>query len=133
MDAQTIFIAGMGGFMGAILRYALSTWMPKSKTGFPTNTFLINILGAFILSFILYSAEYSDKITENFRIFSTIGVMGAFTTMSTFSFEAFGLIDEGKLAIAIFYIFLTIIITILGIYMGKMMATQIYPQKFLPN
>jgi len=81
-----IIIVGLGGFIGAILRYLVSGWIQNGFTSFPTGTLSVNVIGSFFLSVILYLSENKGLFSEETRVFLTIGILGAFTTMSTFSY-----------------------------------------------
>lgn len=84
MDMNTLLLIGVGGLVGAISRYVLSGWFQSSYAGFPIGTLFVNFTGTLILSIIMYLSEYSAGVPANIRILLTIGVMGAYTTMSTF-------------------------------------------------
>jgi len=88
---------GVGGFIGAILRYAMSGWIQNSIVAFPLGTLGVNFIGSFFVSLVLYLSEYRGFFSEEIRIFLTIGVLGSFTTMSTFSFESFKLLEQGEI------------------------------------
>lgn len=85
----TWLIIGIGGFIGAVLRYGVGGWIQGTTTTFPVGTLGVNTLGSFFLALIMYLSEYSGFFSDQTRIFLTIGVIGAFTTMSTFSYESF--------------------------------------------
>ena len=78
---------GIGGFIGALLRYGVSGWIYSlGKSSFPSGTLSVNIAGSFALGLIAaLSGRYI--IHPNLKLFLTIGVLGAFTTFSTFSYE----------------------------------------------
>lgn len=89
-----LFLIWLGGFIGAFLRYLISGWAQNGATTFPVGTLTVNVLGSFILSTILFISEYRGVISDETRIFLTIGLLGAFTTMSTFSYESFRLLES---------------------------------------
>ncbi|MFP3950847.1 MAG: fluoride efflux transporter FluC [Candidatus Bathyarchaeia archaeon] len=80
---RTIILIGIGGLTGAILRYTISGWAQNAHHRFPSGTLIVNIIGSLLLGLTMYLSEYSANISTDQRIFLTIGMLGAFTTMST--------------------------------------------------
>ncbi|NHJ84553.1 MAG: fluoride efflux transporter CrcB [Asgard group archaeon] len=118
---HSILIVGIGGFIGAVLRYIVSFSIQSSEQRFPFTTLLVNILGSFFLSVILFYSEEIGLMNDSVRTFLTIGVLGAFTTLSTFSYEAFKLLERKELFFFALYISLTIILSLVTIYLGKLL------------
>ena len=116
-------IIGLGGFIGAILRYWISGWIQSEIVTFPLGTLGVNFLGSLLLAFIMYTSEYRGFVSIETRVFLTIGVLGSFTTMSTFSFESMKLLEQNQ------YIFFglnlvgTVTICLLAVYLGKVLVT----------
>lgn len=117
-----LFLIGIGGFIGAILRYLISGWAQNGATTFPLGTLTVNVLGSFILSSILFISEYRGVISDETRIFLTIGLLGAFTTMSTFSYESFRLLESRDFFYLALNIIGTIFLTMFAVYMGKFLV-----------
>ena len=109
-----ILIIGAGGFAGAILRYLTSVFITAvfTKPFIPLGTLTVNIIGSFIMGagngFIMFHAN----IPENLRFFLLVGLLGAFTTYSTFSMEAFFLFNENNPAAMFLYIFIHLLLGI---------------------
>jgi fluoride exporter len=116
------FIVGAGGFIGAILRYSLGGWIQKGIGSFPLGTLVINFTGTLALALIMYSSEYGGVFSQEERMFLTIGVMGAYTTMSTFSYESFRLFEEGQVSLFALNVLGTFASCILAVYLGRMIA-----------
>jgi len=91
---EALLLIGAGGFIGAILRYLVGGWVQNGFSTFPVGTLAVNFIGSFLLGLIMYASEYRGIFPEETRIFLTIGILGAFTTMSTFSYETFKLIED---------------------------------------
>jgi CrcB protein len=89
-------VVGLGGFLGANARYLVGGWVQtRFGAGFPYGTFLVNITGCFILGlFARLALELPWR--EEWRLFFAIGILGAYTTFSTFSYETLQLIAEGR-------------------------------------
>lgn len=121
----TILLVGIGGFIGAILRYTLGGWIQNGFTNFPVGTLTVNTIGSFFLGLIMYLSEYQGLFSEDTRIFLTIGIMGAFTTLSTFGYESFRLLDDSKLALLAINLVSTVLFSIMAVYIGKIVALSI--------
>ena len=118
----TIILVGIGGFIGAILRYVLGGWIQNSFVSFPVGTLTINTIGSFFLGLIMYLSEYQGFFSDQTRIFLTIGILGAFTTLSTFGYESFRLLDDSKLTLMAINVVSTVLFSMLAIYVGKIVA-----------
>jgi fluoride exporter len=118
-------LIGIGGFIGAIMRFVLSGWIQSGVTNFPLGTLGVNFIGSFFLSLILYLSEYRGFFSEEIRIFLTIGILGSFTTMSTFSFESFKLLEQGELGALSLNVMGTLILTFLAVYLGKILVANL--------
>ncbi len=114
----SIIYVGIGGFIGAIFRFLLSNTLQGSSR-FPLGTLGVNILGAFTLSFITYSGEKALALPDSSRLFLTVGLLGAFTTMSTFSLESFKLLEEQQNILFLANLALNNLLCLTGIYLGK--------------
>lgn len=119
---QLWLIVGIGGFIGAVLRYIIGGWFQGSITTFPVGTLGVNIMGSFLLGFVMYVSEYSGVFSEETRIMLTIGVIGAFTTMSTFSYESFRMLEQNQLLLFGANLFVMVLFTLFAVYAGKICA-----------
>ena len=117
-----LFVA-FGGAVGAMARYAIS--LIPVKTGFPIFTLITNIVGAILIGFIVGFTSNKENISENTVLFWKTGVCGGFTTFSTFSLEAFNLLDKKQYTLGGLYIVLSVTCCILGILCGKKLATVV--------
>jgi CrcB protein len=114
---------GIGGFVGALLRYGVSGWVYSfSRNDFPYGTLAVNIAGSFILGLIVGLGE-QYIMHPNLKLFLTIGVLGAFTTFSTFSYETIILLQLSSYLKAFvnvsFSVFLGLIAAFIGLAAGK--------------
>jgi fluoride exporter len=121
----TILLVGIGGFIGAILRYTLGGWIQNSFINFPLGTLVVNTIGSFFLGLIMYLSEYQGFFEEKTRIFLTIGIIGAFTTLSTFGYESFRLLEDSKLTLMAINVVATVLFSIMAVYLGKIVALSI--------
>lgn len=116
---REILLVGIGGFIGAILRYLLSNLIQNDGASFPLGTLVVNFIGTLLLGLVVYSAELFEFINQDIRIFLTIGVLGAFTTMSTFGLESFNMFEEGNYLMLGLYLASTIFLVFLGMFAAK--------------
>ncbi len=114
---------GCGGFIGAAARYLFSVFVNRINTGnFPISTLIINILGSFLIGFLtqLFSSLYPSN--KKLLLFLTTGILGGFTTFSTFSLETVNLYQSGNMLYAALNIIFSIVFCISGAFLGKMLA-----------
>lgn len=107
-----------GGAFGAVARYSLNQLLAKTLAPFPFATFFINITGSFLIG--LLAIIFAEKYTasENWRLFLTVGFLGAYTTFSTFELETFELLRERQLTTAFFYASTSFAAGLLGVFGG---------------
>jgi len=118
-----IILIGFGGAIGALSRYTLSNLISKSfQTNFPLGTLGVNLIGCFLIGIIWQFSEHYS-IEKNLRLFFFLGLLGAFTTFSTFGLESLHLFKDGYMKSALLNIFLNnilgIVLVLLGIYIYK--------------
>ncbi|MEL6252666.1 MAG: fluoride efflux transporter CrcB [Bacteroidota bacterium] len=94
----------IGGGLGSILRYSLSLWLGKHSSGFPTATFVANILSCVVLALAWLYVEKHINLDEGIKLLVLVGFCGGFSTFSTFSLETFRLMEEGKMILASIYV-----------------------------
>jgi fluoride exporter len=116
-------IIGLGGFIGAILRYWISGWIQSGVVTFPLGTLGVNFFGSLLLALIMYTSEYRGFVGMETRVFLTIGVLGSFTTMSTFSFESIKLLEQNQYILFGLNLVGTVTICLLAVYLGKVLVT----------
>jgi CrcB protein len=105
MDGRLMLLVGIGGAIGAILRYIISDIMPSE--GLPYGTITVNLIGSLLLG-IMFVAIAADALIsqDNLLLFGT-GILGAFTTMSAFAMDTVNL-SENEFSTAMIYVTLTI-------------------------
>lgn len=118
---QYAFI-GIGGVIGAVARYSISLLFAV-QSGFPYPTLLVNLIGCFLLSFLMNHQIVRQKLREDILIAINTGMIGSFTTFSTFSVETVTLWIDYPL-MATIYVVLSVILGLLFCYVGYQLATR---------
>jgi CrcB protein len=123
---MNLLMIGAGGFVGAILRYLVSGWAHRiGGASFPYGTLTVNVLGSFLLGFFFVIAEERFMITPPIRNFIAIGLLGAFTTYSTYSFESIMLLKEMMYVQATLNMALNLIVGLFAVWLGMTFARLI--------
>lgn len=110
---------GIGGAIGSMLRYGISL-IPYKQT-FPVLTLITNIIGAFLIGYISAFAA-KKSLNPNTVLLLKTGLCGGFTTFSTFSLEAYTLMQNGQHTSAVVYILISVIGCLFGIWGGMALA-----------
>lgn len=119
-------IVGLGGFLGASLRYLISIFAAKNFGGnFPYGTLIANILGALLIGFIMEFSMDSALISSNMKLLTT-GIMGGLTTFSTFSYETISMLTNGNMTLGIENIILNLGCSLLFVVIGQKLARILF-------
>lgn len=117
---------GAGGFIGSVLRYLMGFIPFLNKSDIPLQTLAVNLIGAVLIGMLVRYADYYEGMDPHIVLLLKVGLCGGFTTFSTFSLEALGLLENGKsLAFAI-YVSASLILCIAGVFGGKCLAGIIH-------
>ena len=113
----------VGGGIGALLRYGMSGWVQEWTAGpFPWGTMTVNVVGSLLLGFTIVWLETTTTSAE-WRQFATIGLLGSFTTFSTFSYEAIALLRDGDRLGATGYVAGSLAAGLVGVVIGLALAS----------
>ena len=114
-----VIIVGFGGFFGSIFRYLIYL-LTNNLIGysFPFGTILVNVLGCFLIGLIYQIFSDTISLSDNLKLFMTIGFLGGFTTFSAFSLDVFLLYQSNSKLVAIIYIFITLVLSLLAMLGG---------------
>jgi len=124
VNVSRLFIIGLGGFLGAIARYLVTGWVQElsHSVHFPYGTLAVNVLGSFLLGFLVRYAFLHHVFSPEIRLLIFIGFLGAFTTFSTFSNETFNLFADGAITPALLNMAANIILGLLAVWSGQALA-----------
>lgn len=121
-----VIYVGIGGFIGAALRYLISMQSTKwFDFSIPMGTLMVNVLGGFLIGMIMEFSLSTDLIPENLRLFLTTGIMGGLTTFSTFSYETVSLISDGSYIYGSLNICLNLFLSLAGVLLARFICKTI--------
>ena len=111
----------LGGGLGALLRFLISEQTDRLfLNSFPFGTIVVNVLGAFLMGLVV--SYFADKVnvSQNIKMFLTIGFLGGFTTFSTFNVDFYQLFSNGEILASLLYLFVTFTftLTVIAFYLG---------------
>ena len=112
---QQATLVALGGAIGAVLRFGIGNIIESSE--FPLSTILVNVSGSFILGMLAVMA-INNGYSEELMLFFGTGLLGAFTTMSTFSLETLTLVKNNNYTLALVYACISFILCILFAFVG---------------
>ena len=123
---QNLLLIGMGGFMGALLRYGVSGFIQNwSKSiQFPYGTLVVNLLGCLLIGALSQVAETRGVISSEARSFIFIGLLGAFTTFSAFGNDTVSLFREGENFLSFINIGLHLVLGLSAVWLGQILVSQ---------
>ena len=115
-----VALVGCGGFLGAVLRYALSGFVHRQLafTTFPVGTLAVNLAGCLAIGVLAGLADARQLLGPELRAFAMIGLLGGFTTFSSFGFETFALLRDGEHARAALNVVLQVLLGLAGVWLG---------------
>lgn len=123
MDKYLVVLAGAG--FGGLARYTLGTWiMAKYGGRFPLGTFLINISGAFLIGLIMTLFTERLQPHPNWRLFLVVGVLGGYTTFSSFEYETLQTVRDGERWMSLFYVAGSVLVGYLAVWLGAPLAAR---------
>ncbi len=114
---------GAGGAIGSMMRYAVALWtVERMGAGFPWHTAAINISGSFLIGVVAVYSQSSIGISPYMSAFAMVGVLGGFTTFSTFSYDTVTLLSDGSPTVALAYCVGTVLLGVVAALAGTAVA-----------
>jgi len=120
-----IVLVGVGSFIGGVLRFGLSTWVHRvlDNPWFPYGTLAVNALGCLSIGFLAGLAEARAAVfTSDVRLFIFVGILGGFTTFSSFALETFSLARDTQTVAALANIGLQLVLGLVSVWVGNVLA-----------
>lgn len=119
-------IIGIGGFIGAIARYAIGVWIgQKWGRSFPLGTFVINVSGSFFIGLLMSLFTEKFMVNPQWRLFLAVGFLGAYTTFSTFEYETGSLLTDGEWITALMNVVFSVVAGFVALKLGELIAKSI--------
>ena len=114
-----VLAVALGGAMGAVSRHFTSGFVMRLLgLSFPFGTLTVNVLGSFIMGFLVEVMALKFDVSPALRGFMTVGFLGGFTTFSTFSLETALLIERGTYALAAIYVIASVTVSVVALFFG---------------
>jgi CrcB protein len=116
----------VGGALGSLLRYYLAGAIQPAGSVFNWGIFIVNITGGLVMGLIVEASALKLNLAPEMRAFLTVGVLGGFTTFSTFSLDSALLLQKGEYALAAGYIIGSVALSILALFAGLWIVRAVY-------
>ena len=116
MNYLLVFI---GGGLGSSLRHLINVVSIRSLgTAFPFHTFVINVTGSTVMGLMAGYLAFKGEAAQSWRLFLMTGILGGYTTFSAFSLDAALLYERGEIALALFYVLGSVVLSLAGLFAG---------------
>jgi CrcB protein len=124
MDWKLVSLVGLAGAVGSIGRYLLSGWATRSD--FPSGTLLVNVVGCFLIGLLLFGGVAGGWMGPQARIWIGIGLLGGFTTMSSFTYDTVALVEGAEYARATANVALTFVSCLGATFLGRAVGVTLW-------
>ena len=123
-----ILVVALGGALGSVSRYLLGTWAQtiSRSIDFPYGTLTVNLIGCFVIGFLSQLAETRGAFTSESRLLIFIGVLGGFTTFSSFGNDTINLLRDGEAFNALVNVGANVILGLFLVWLGRAAAYSIW-------
>jgi len=123
-----ILLVALGGAFGSVSRYLLGTWVQSASKSidFPYGTLTVNLIGCFVIGFLSQLAETRGVFTSESRALVFVGVLGGFTTFSSFGNDTINLLRDGETFNALANVGANVILGLLLVWLGRTVAFWIW-------
>ena len=122
---RVLWIAA-GGAAGSVVRYLIGRWLTEAvRTDFPWGTFAVNVAGSLLLGLVMHLAVEAKVLSDTARLAVGVGVLGGFTTYSTFAYETWRMTDAREFGHAAIYVVSTIVACLAGVAAGTAVGRAI--------
>ncbi|MBQ0079257.1 MAG: fluoride efflux transporter CrcB [Eubacterium sp.] len=114
-------LVALGGAMGATGRYLMGK-VPMWDIPYPVNTFVINVIGCFVIGLVIGLGDRFDMADSRAALFMKTGICGGFSTLAALSAESLDMIQNGRFGAALLYCVATLVVCLTATYVGTLMA-----------
>ena len=121
-----VFAVGVGGGIGALARYYIAGAIQSAVTTFPWGIFVVNVSGGLLMGMIVEAGALKLNLSPELRSFLTVGILGGYTTFSTFSLDSVLLLQRGEYGQAAFYVIGSVVLSILALVAGLWIVRSLY-------
>ena len=116
---MNLFLIAIGGAIGSVARSLLSTFALRATGSlFPVGTFVVNVVGCLIFGAIVGAAQQRFVLSPEARAFLLVGILGGFTTFSSYAFETFGLVRDGQFLAATLNVVGQVVVGLVAFWLG---------------
>ena len=123
MERYLVVLAGAG--LGGLARYVAATWiMVKYGGRFPLGTFIINITGSFLIGVLMTLLTERLHPHPNWRLFLVVGVLGGYTTFSSFEYEIYQAVRDGARWMGMLYMTGSVVLGYAGVWLGAVLTVR---------
>jgi CrcB protein len=122
----TVFAVGVGGGLGALARYYIAGLVQPAGATFDWGIFVVNITGGLLMGLIVEASALKLNLQPDVRAFLTVGILGGYTTFSTFSLDSVLLLQKGEYGTAAVYIIGSVALSILALFAGLWIVRALY-------
>jgi CrcB protein len=123
---QKLLSIAIGGAAGSVLRYLVSSWGQRAQGGFPAGTLLVNVLGSLSIGVLAVAFAAPQSVRVELRLLLIVGLLGGFTTFSTFALETFRMAEEGARGRALSNVLLSNALCLLAVWIGYRVAQRYF-------
>jgi CrcB protein len=121
-----LFAVGVGGGLGALARYYIAAAVQPAGASFNWGIFVVNITGGLLMGMIVEASALKLNLSPELRSFLTVGILGGYTTFSTFSLDSALLLQKGEYALAAGYVIGSVVLSILALFAGLWIVRNFY-------
>jgi CrcB protein len=123
LDKYLLVLTGAG--LGGLARFMAGTWIMEKYAGrFPLGTFVINVTGSFLIGLLMTLLTEHGQPHPNWRLFLVVGVLGGYTTFSSFEYETYQAVHSGARWVGLIYVLGSVMVGYFGVWLGAILAAR---------
>jgi CrcB protein len=119
-----VLLVGLGGFLGSVLRYLVSGWVQDwtGRDSFPVGTLAVNVVGCLVIGLLSQLAEARGAFSAEYRALVFVGILGGFTTFSSFGNETLNLWRDGQGSLALVNVAAQLVLGLGAVWLGRVLG-----------